>query len=278
MPIPDGLKTGVVRVKPGIKKPRHLLECWKQIAKDIRQARRIALFADFDGTLVRIERDAGQVRLAPGVRRLLARIASRGAIVGVVSGRTIADVRRCVGLKQLWYAGAHGFFLRDPSNRSFALAAPSQVRSISAARQVLEQRLRKVPGVRLEPKEATIAVHYRGAPARSERIARRAVSEALKEHSGLRLLSGKKLLELLPGSRIDKWTAISFILGRVRRHHSAHRRVIFIGDDVTDERVFEKLRGISVAIGKKHRTAAKYYLKSPAEVRRFLERLEESTS
>ncbi|HEV2299070.1 MAG TPA: trehalose-phosphatase [Candidatus Acidoferrales bacterium] len=259
-------------------KPHHLWKCWNRIARKIGPARKVALFADFDGTLVRIKKDPGHARLAPEVRRLLARIASKGAVVGIVSGRTVTDAQERVGLNHIWYAGAHGFFLRDPSNRSFTLASPRQLKRIRAARRFLERRLRRLPGVRLEPKEATIAVHYRGAPKRSERRARRVVSETLIEYPDLFLLTGKKLLELVPNSQTDKWKAIRFILQKERNSNSRQRRVIFIGDDATDESVFRKLPDISIAVGKKNRTAAKYYLYSPAGVRRFLKALDERIS
>ncbi|HKW89882.1 MAG TPA: trehalose-phosphatase [Candidatus Acidoferrales bacterium] len=260
------------------REPRHLWKCWKRIAKNLGPARKIALFADFDGTLVRIKKDPRRARLAPGVKKLLARIAGKGAVVGIVSGRPLADAQERVGLKHIWYAGAHGFFLRDPSNRSFSLAAPSQLRRIRAARLFLARKLAKTRGVRLEPKLATIAVHYRGAPKRSERIARCVVAEALKEYPDLRLLPGKKLLELSPDLRIDKWKAIQFIMQKEKMRNAGQRKVIFMGDDVTDERVFRKLPDISIAVGKKHRTAAKYYLYSPAGVRRFLQALDERLS
>jgi trehalose-phosphatase len=259
-------------------KPQHLWKCWSRIARKIGPARKIALFADFDGTLVRIKKEPGRARLAPEVRRLLARIANKGAVVGIVSGRTVTDAQKRVGLKHIWYAGAHGFFLCDPSNRSFTLASPRQLKRIRAAERFLERRLSKIPGVRLEPKEATIAVHYRGAPKSSERRARGVVVEAVNEYPDLYLLTGKKLLELLPDSQTDKWKAIRFILQKEHMPDSGRRSVIFIGDDATDERVFRKLPDISIAVGKKHRTAAKYYLYSPAGVRRFLKALDERIS
>lgn len=256
-------------------RPQLLWKSWKRIAAELGRARRIALFADFDGTLVRIKQDPDRTRLTSRVRRLLGEIADKGALVGIVSGRELNDVKKRVGLRHIWYAGAHGYFLRDASNRSYSLAAPKHVRRIRAAGEFLERRLKAMPGVRLEPKGATIAVHYRGAPKRSEEMARRAVAEALKEDPSLCLLPGKKVLELLPDSQTDKLKAIRFILHREQKQHHGARRVIFIGDDVADERVFKNLRGISIAVGKRQRTAARYYVYSPAGVRRFLGRLSE---
>lgn len=267
--------TKTMGAKERHRRPQYLWRCWGEIANGIKRARKVALFVDFDGTLVRIQRDPNRVKLARGVRLLLGRISKKGAVVGIVSGRRLSDVQRRVGLKQIWYAGAHGLFLRDPSNRSIALVAPKQLEAIRKARRTLKWRLRNVPGVRLEPKGATVAVHYRGATKKSERAARDVVTEVLKEHRTLCMLAGKKVLELLPDSRTDKWSAIQFILKRQQKDEVRRRRAIFIGDDVTDERVFERLRGVTIAVRKRQRTAARYYLRSPAEVRRFLETVEE---
>ena len=96
--------------------------------------------------------------------------------------------------------------------------------------------------------------------------------------NGLRILSGKKVWEFVPGPGhkvADKWAAIQLILRQKGVRASDHACVAYLGDDATDEQVFERLRGITVAVGKRRRTAARYYLQSPAEVREFLERWKE---
>ncbi|MDE3170307.1 MAG: trehalose-phosphatase, partial [Acidobacteriota bacterium] len=192
----------------------------------------------------------------------------------VVSGRKVEDVRRRVRLKHIWYAGAHGLFLRDPRNRTYSLATREQKARIQKTRRLLADSIRGARGLWIEHKIATVALHYRGAPRRSRQIARGAVERAMERDPRLSLLASKKAWGLLPDAQSDKWAAVSFIIEREQKRDSARRwLVIFVGDDATDERVFARLRGISVAVGKKSKTAAKYWLRSPAEVRKFLERL-----
>ncbi|HTS11541.1 MAG TPA: trehalose-phosphatase [Candidatus Limnocylindrales bacterium] len=254
--------------------PRHALDSWKTIARRMGRASHLAVFTDFDGTLVRIRRRPEDVVLPPNVRHVLAAIARSGVTLGVVSGREVADLRRRVNLDRIWYAGAHGFFIRDPHNRSIGFLRPAEKQRIRAISQILTQRLDGVPGLRLEPKEATISVHYRAAPERSVRIARGVVSAIVQRHPEICLLRGKKVWGFLPGTRTDKWSAISFILQRARPSSARGRSLtIFLGDDATDERVFRQMRGISVSVGRKHRTRAGYYLRSPAEVVRLLEKI-----
>lgn len=240
----------------------------------IRRAQHVTLFCDFDGTLTPIRRDPDAVWLAPRLREELEALAKSGVTLGIVSGRKIADVRKRVGLRGIWYAGAHGLFLRDPENRPHSLVKPEQKARIRAATRLLARQIRGARGLRIEHKIATVALHYRGAPPKSQAIAREAVARALQSDPRLCLLVSKKVWGLLPDAQSDKWGAVSFIMEREQRRNSGGRwLVIFIGDDATDERVFTRMRGISIAVGKKSKTAARYWLRSPGEVGKFLERL-----
>jgi trehalose-phosphatase len=256
--------------------PIHALAGWKQISAEIHRGPRLALFSDFDGTLVRIRRRPEQAVLSGRLRRLLAAIARSGALLGIVSGRGIADVRFRVGLRGIWYVGAHGFFILSPGNRLFVLATRKERESIRRIERYLARNLRGLPGIWLEPKVASVAVHYRAAPHRSAARAERLIGDLQTRYPGVSLLPGKKVWELLPNARTDKWAAIEHILHRVRPRRKGRRWVsLYLGDDVTDERVFLRMTGISIAVGKKHRTAARFYLRSPAEVARFFQKLQE---
>lgn len=254
--------------------PKHLFDCWGEITGQIRRARHVALFTDFDGTLTRIRSDPEAVDLPQRVREALVKLAASGMMVGVVSGRKVADVRKRVQVKRIWYAGAHGMFLRDPENQSFSLARPEHKMRIRAAIRLLEKNIRGARGLRIERKVATVALHYRGASPASQRIARDAVARAMERDPNLCLLASKKVWGLLPDATSDKWGAIKFIMDREQQRNSGGRSLlIFIGDDATDERVFARMKGISVAVGKKSKTAARYWLQSPGEVHKFLDRL-----
>lgn len=264
--------------KARINSPKHLFESWREITGQIRRARHVALFTDFDGTLTPIRRDPEAVGLSPRVRELLGALAESGITLGVVSGRKIADVRKRVRVKNIWYAGAHGLFLRDPKNQSFSLARPEQKARMREAMRLLSKQIRGARGLRLEKKIATVALHYRGAPPKSQQVARDAVAKVMERYPSLCLLASKKVWGLLPDAQSDKWGAVSFIMDR-EKHRERGRNgdgkwlLIFVGDDATDERVFSRMSGISIAVGKKSKTAARYWLKSPVEVRTFLERL-----
>lgn len=255
---------------------RYLFAAWKTIRRQAQRADRLALFTDFDGTLVPIRSRADDVRLPVRIRKLLNEIARSGATVGVISGRSLDDVQSRVGVSRIWYVGAHGFFLRDPGNRTIALLSPKDRARMVRVWRELAPRLVAVPGIRLENKVSSVAVHYRGTPRKSIEVARAALAQALDKIQDLHLMAGKKVWEILPGPRTDKWMAIQFILGRERKERVRGRWLVFyLGDDTTDERVFKKMSGISIAVGKRQHTAAQFFLHSPAEVRQFLERWSE---
>lgn len=254
-------------------KPQHLLSVWGAVEQRLRQAGRVALFTDFDGTLVPIRQSPDAVRMSPAVGKLLEKIVQKGITVGLVSGREIANLRTSVGLLGIWYVGEHGYVVRRPDSHVEILLSPSQRARMGRARRQLTRQLRSVSGILLEPKEVSVAVHYRQASPRSRTLAWTVIRRLLEKYPDLHLLSGKKVWELLPGSRVSKWTAIQRILRFERGREQKRWLVFYLGDDSTDERVFEKMKGISVAVGKHQQTEARFFLRSSGEVRLFLQKL-----
>ena len=170
----------------------------------------------------------------------------------------------------IWYAGEHGHFIAAPDGRKFVLPSPSETDMMARVGRRVFRALASVPGIFVERKSATLSVHYRGARAPSVRRAERVVDLLLADEPGLRLLNGKKVWELMAPGNVDKSTALRFILHRAGCHP---RTLVFLGDDATDESTFRRMRGISVFVGAKPlRTAARFWLRSPAEVREFFAR------
>jgi len=93
-----------------------------------------------------------------------------------------------------------------------------------------------------------------------------------------RLQRGKRVAEFLPNIPTDKGRTVQAILSQVVKKSGRRLTPVYFGDDVTDEAVFRLLRqeGWTVRVGSlRGRTRARYYLRSPAEVRRWLEWLAE---
>jgi trehalose-phosphatase len=250
--------------------PIHLSQAWPRLRRELGRAGRFALFSDFDGTLAPIRARPEQVRMPRRTRALLEAIAGRGHVVGIISGRALEDVRRCAGVRGVWYAGAHGHFLCAPDGRTVSLAGAGVRGAVRQVFRSVRAALRRARDVRVENKIAGVAVHVRGASKKSSARAEQVVRAAARASRGFEILRGKKILELVPAGGADKWSAVRAILARERARRAV---ALYLGDDTTDESVFRRLRGISVAVGKRRRTAATFFLRSPADVRRFLERL-----
>ena len=259
-------------VQTGMNAPKHLLEAWEEVRLWAAKARRLVLLTDFDGTLVRIQKDPHQVRLSRALRQSLSVLVNKGITVGVISGRTMDDIRSRVHLDGIWYVGSHGYTIRPPKGRPTSLVTPEGKRLVAAARRNLIRQLSGSDGIYVEAKSVSVAVHYRSAPWPSQVRGLESVRNILRENSGLRLLTGKKVWELLPDSAESKWSGVQYVF---RDIPASQRLVFYFGDDESDEEVFARLDGVSVAVGKHRQTNARYYLNSPSEVHQFLKALQQ---
>ncbi len=228
------------------------------------------MFLDVDGTLLAIAEDPARVRVGERLRRLLGRLAPRldGALA-LISGRSLADLDRLFRPLRLAASGQHGAELRDASGRIRRLAAPAAVGSIAGA---LRAFAATHPGVILEDKGHSLALHYRRVPEVREEA--RALVERLVDGRGdLKVLHGKMVFEI-KARDVDKGRAIASFMGMPPFRG---RRPVFLGDDATDEEGFpvvNRMDGISVRVGRDGGpTAARYRLADVAAVIDWLDRV-----
>lgn len=226
-----------------------------------------AYFLDMDGTLLELAETPEGIHVDAALLDLLERLfVTCGGAVALISGRTLADLDRRLGHAMMPRAGQHGLERRDAAGRLRRHAAPP------AAKQTIYQALQPVvgkhPGLLLEDKGLTLALHYRGAPQLASyvhRLMRRLASEA---GGGLQLQCGKRVVEAKPAG-IDKGSAIIEYLAEPPFNR---RRPVYIGDDLNDEYGFAAVNGIdgiSIKVGT-GRTCASYRLPDVAAVRRWL--------
>ena len=247
---------------------RHLLECWSEVASRLRKAEAIALFLDFDGTLVPFRLRPEQVRLSPSTRQALRTLVRRPSLrVWVISGRRQADVRSRIGVPDVRCLGLYGW-----ENGNNGRLSESAAAKLEQARSALVAGLQPVTGVWVEDKGAAVALHFRDAPAESVRRARAVLDRALQPlGAGLRVIDEEQAWVVAPPEIKGK--------GGVAREqwHAFDPRAlpVYVGDGATDEPAFEALtQGVTVCVGPRRPTRARFRLRGPAEVRAFLERLE----
>ncbi|UCH48458.1 MAG: trehalose-phosphatase [Betaproteobacteria bacterium] len=237
--------------------------------------RRPAVFLDYDGTLTPIVSRPQDAVLSDTMRATLQRLAALCA-VAIVSGRDLADVRKLVALKGLWYAGSHGFDIAGPNGECTEFQEGRRyLAELDAAEQDLRGALANVEGCLVERKRFSIATHYRlVAPDNVEQV-KNTVQRVHGQHAGLRLKDGKKVLELQPDVDWDKGKALRWLM-QVQQLDAAHFVPIYIGDDVTDEDAFRELAddGVGIFVAQETGvTRATCRLDDPDAVQDFLNKL-----
>lgn len=214
-----------------------------------------AYFFDIDGTLVDFADSPAGVRLDGDLGPLIERLygAADGA-VALISGRAIADIDALFPGLRLPAAGQHGIERRDATGRVSRHAFPSQLLDQAYAR--LTAAVARHPGLLLEHKGLSLALHYRRAP-RLAGLAHR-LMHALQTRMGSHfcLQTGKRVVEMKPAGK-DKGVAVREFM---QEPPFQGRTPVYVGDDMTDEYGFaavNRLDGYSVKVGP-GRTAANW--------------------
>ena len=253
------------------------LRSFGQIA-GVAGARRPVIFFDFDGTLSEIVDEPDAAALVPGAGKALESLAALFP-VAVLSGRGLDDIVARVGIPGLWYAGSHGFEMVAPDGTYHHNEAAAQsIPLLERAAAELTERLAAIPGVRVEHKKYAVAVHYRNAAAEAAAAVTAAVHD-VGHRNGLKVTSGRKVVELRPKIDWDKGRTLERILDQVGGEEPL--LPIFLGDDLTDEDAFDAVLHDGVGIVVRHTedgdraTAARFSLDDPTQVREFIGRLVE---
>lgn len=224
-----------------------------------------ALFLDFDGTVVDIAPRPEAVRVPqPLIGTLRWLHDYLGGAVAVISGRPIEQIDAYLDPLRLPVAGVHGTERRGAGGE-LTLLSTHPLERVEAAAQALAA---EHPGLRVENKRGSVALHYRQAP-QLEDLCLQAMQRAVDDSPGLTLLRGKMVAEAKPGGA-SKGRAIEDFL---REPPFAGRVPVFIGDDITDEVGFstvQRLGGLGIKVGE-GATVAWRRLPDPAALRDELE-------
>ena len=206
--------------------------------------RRLAVFLDFDGTLVPIASHPSMVKLSDAMRQALFACAAReDTDLAVISGRSLQDVRNHVPIENIVFAGNHGLEIEGPGLAPFHHTDSEhyRVRAQELARQLEEI---DVPGVWTEQKGASLTVHFReAAPGEHERVAEHA--REIVVQAGFQARDALCAVEGRPPIGWDKGHAVLHVLReKYGPGWSESVRAIYAGDDETDEDAFRGLLGL----------------------------------
>jgi trehalose 6-phosphate phosphatase len=230
-----------------------------------------AVLLDIDGTLLDLMPTPREVWVPPGLAKTLNRLYQRtGGALALVSGRSLNDIDLIFAPDVFPAVGGHGAEMRiEGDNDAVAAHAPPLDKE-------LKRRLAAIaklsPGILLEDKGYSLALHYRLAP-----HAEKAIYAAV---SLIRADLPDAPIEVLPGKQVCEIKHSGFTKASGVRELMAHppfkgRKPFFIGDDVTDESVFAimpDLDGIAFSVGRRARGVAGHF-DAPSDVREFLAHL-----
>lgn len=233
---------------------------------------------DFDGTLAPIVARPEDARASVLTERKLATLAAR-VPVAVLTGRSVADMRRRIEFTPLHLIGNHGAEgLPSPLHHSLAdsLTAGNGIpQHESSAREWVRQWPAAIapysddPGIFVEDKTYSISIHYRLA---ADRVAaERAVAAAVASLvPAPRVIGGKYVVNLLPADAPDKGQALA-TLARFEHCDAA----FYIGDDETDEAAFRgaPAHWVTVHVGEGDPSAAQFFIAHQGEIDRCLDLL-----
>jgi trehalose 6-phosphate phosphatase len=225
---------------------------------------RVLLGFDFDGTLAPIVADRDGAKMRARTSRLFTKVCSLYPCA-VISGRSQRDVAtRLDGARVKYVVGNHGL---EPG-----VGIGAFEEDVSTARVLMARALGALPGVDIEDKRYSLAIHYRRS--RQKREARDAIDAAVRALPvPMRTVAGKMVVNVVPDRAPNKGDA----LVSLREEENADT-ALYVGDDVTDEDVFrldQPGRVLTIRVGASRTSAATYFLRAQREMDALLAKLVE---
>jgi trehalose 6-phosphate phosphatase len=256
----------------------HLFDDWPDFAADVSAASHLLLLADYDGTLTPIVGRPVDATLPPGVRAKLSTLANRPTVsVGIISGRSLPDLRSLVAIGGIYYAGNHGLEIEGPGLSFVSPPAEKAKATIKDIAGRLATALEAVSGVIIEDKGLSLSLHYRLVKEEEVNTVKntfRRLTSPLGKGGRIRVTTGKKVLEVRPPVDWHKGKAVEAITREIMAVKPGSMLTVYLGDDTTDEDAFKVVPRWSVFVGGDNPASnARYFLDSTVEVEELLSRL-----
>jgi len=235
----------------------------------LRENERLALFLDYDGTMVPLK--GWEPHTSKPDREILHIVRELVKLSNVqftiVTGRNFSDIREYFPVKGIFLAACHGGIIRDRSNKIYYLVPPKSIRqSVVMAEKFIKSLIYRQRGFILEDKLVGFAVHYRNAyPQTVERVKERfgEFYESTLSKSELDLYDWRASIELKHRA-VSKGKGVKYILDNFT---PSYYFPIFVGDDISDRDVYEYIsdRGAFYFVGEN--------IRDVQEVREFLKKV-----
>ncbi len=239
----------------------------------IKNAKKIFLALDYDGTLSTIVKNPKQAFLSSQTRTLLKQLCKTPHLqLAIVTGRSMQDIQKLVGIQDIIYIANHGFEISANTKTWIHPQAKKSIPLLNQALLELHERLNAIPGILIENKKVTASIHYRKTPSRLTKKIQMEINKILSNHPKIfKKTDGKKVFEIRPNINWDKGQALKKVL---RKKYSSKNQplTLFLGDDQTDEDVFRMLtqKDLGIRVGYASTSHADLYVRNTPEVSRLL--------
>jgi trehalose 6-phosphate phosphatase len=239
-----------------------------------------AVITDIDGTISNIAPTPEEARISPSMRSDLIKLKDKFKLVAFISGRSVLNAYDMVKVEGMLYVGSHGLEYLKNGKRHANINLEEYLPLLKKI--VVEMKgceLSQLPGFICEDKELCLSIHYRKCENPQE-VQKKImeVLQTLPESKKLKINSGRKVVDIRPPIGYDKGLILEKIIQRYRL-----KRVIYLGDDVTDADAFNKLkeleagkkvRGVSILVCSGEipdyvKKSASFYVKDVDEVQKF---------
>ncbi|XP_054265178.1 uncharacterized protein LOC128988028 isoform X2 [Macrosteles quadrilineatus] len=207
---------------------------------------KLALLLDYDGTLAPLAPHPDLAVLPNETKAVLERLSNMPDVyISIISGRNVHNVKSMVGIEGLTYAGNHGLEILHPDGSRFVHPMPAEYQDkCSNLLKNLQDQVCK-EGAWVENKGALLTFHYRETPLdlRPEMVKQ---AKALIEAAGFTAGQAHCAIEAKPPVQWNKGRASIYILRTAFGLDWCERiRIIYAGDDTTDEDAMEALKGMA---------------------------------
>jgi len=221
------------------------------------------LASDFDGTLAPIVEHPIDAVMQSNTKALLNSLAPKMP-VAVISGRAMEDLTRLIDNPHIRLSGNHGI---EGIGDHYDLQQAERI-----CNQWYEQlcdfiAMNNIAGFIVEHKRYSLSLHYRQveSPAVAEQYTAQWMTQLIPQP---KIITGKAVLNIMPPNAPDKSDALRYLM-----ETEGFIQGIFIGDDDTDEIVFQRIAShvLHIQVGYPGTSAAHLYLENQSQITLLLQ-------
>lgn len=253
----------------------NLWENLDKISAKIQNSSIKILMLDFDGTLAPIAETPSAAKLPTKTKNLLIKLSRKERFyLTIISGRSLPDLKNKISLENIIYSGNHGLE-GEIFREKYSFPVPTKMLSaLKTIKAQLDQIAGQFKGVLIEDKGSVLSFHYRlaGKQIPKVKLAFREVVSPYIQENLISILSGNMVFGIRPKVNWNKGNFAELVINTIQRRTKITPAALFVGDDTTDEDIFQKLeKEITVKVNKDKYSKAKYRLNDTRDVYKFLD-------